>query len=65
VATHEKTGQCFARNYYRYEHRRMEVDSTDSCEVNALQAALEADGLQGMLKAAALLPEFKLRTMSN
>jgi hypothetical protein len=43
----------------------MEVDSTDSCEVNALQAALEADGLQGMLKAAALLPEFKLRTMSN
>jgi hypothetical protein len=65
VATHEKTSQCFARNYYRYEHRRLEVDSTDSCEMNALQAALETDGLQGMLKAAALLPEFKLRTMSN
>lgn len=65
VASHEKTSQCFARNYYRYEHRRLEVDSTDSCEVNALRASLEADGLQGMLKAAALLPEFKLRTMSN
>lgn len=65
VATHEKTSECFARHYYRYEHRRLEVDSTDACEVDALEATLEADGLQGMLKAAALLPEFKLRTMSN
>ncbi len=65
VATHEKTSECFARHYYRYEHRRMEVDSTDACEVNALEETLEADGLQGMLKAAAMLPEFKLRTMSN
>ena len=65
IATHAKTHECFARNYYRYEHRRMEVDSTDACEVNALEEALQAEGLQGMLKAAALLPEFKLRTMSN
>ena len=65
VATHEKTNACFARNYYRYQHRRLEVESTDSCEMSSLQASLDADGLQGMLKAAALLPEFRVRTMSN
>jgi len=43
----------------------MEVDSTDLCEVNVLEEALASDGIQGMLKAAVLLPEFKLRAMPN
>ncbi|MFT5441363.1 MAG: mono/diheme cytochrome c family protein, partial [Myxococcota bacterium] len=65
MAGNPKTSECFVRNYYRFSQRRMEVDSTDSCELDALENALHADGLQGMLKAAALLPEFKLRVLAD
>jgi mono/diheme cytochrome c family protein len=65
VGTSPKTSSCFARHYYRFSQRRMEVDSTDLCEVNVLEEALASDGIQGMLKAAVLLPEFKLRAMPN
>lgn len=60
-----KTSACFARHYYRFSQRRMEVDSTDRCEVDALETALDSEGIQGMLKAAALLPEFKLRVLPD
>ena len=33
--------------------------------LNALEEALGGDGIQGMLKAAVFLPEFKLRAMPN
>jgi hypothetical protein len=65
VGTSPKTSSCFARQYYRFSQRRMEIDSTDLCEVHALDEALASDGIQGMLKAAVFLPEFKLRAMPN
>ena len=65
VGTSSKASSCFARHYYRFSQRRMEVDSTDLCEVNVLEEALAIDGIQGMLKAAVFLPEFKLRAMPN
>jgi mono/diheme cytochrome c family protein len=65
VANSPKTSACFVRHYYRFSQRRMEVDSTDRCELDALEGALESSGLQGMLKAVALLPEFKLRALPD
>jgi mono/diheme cytochrome c family protein len=63
LAASPKASACFARHYYRFSQRRMEVDASDRCELDALDTALQASGLQGMLKAVALLPEFKLRSL--
>jgi hypothetical protein len=65
IGSHEKTSACFVRNYYRFSTRRMEVDATDRCELDMLRGALDTSGLQGMLRAAALLPEFKLRALPD
>jgi hypothetical protein len=53
---------CFARQYFRFTHQRMEDDSADSCALAELQsAALEGKPLSAVLLSAALRPEFLTR----
>jgi Protein of unknown function (DUF1592)/Protein of unknown function (DUF1588)/Protein of unknown function (DUF1595) len=53
---------CFARQYFRFTHQRMENDSADSCALAELQtAALEGKPLSAVLLSAALRPEFLTR----
>lgn len=50
---------CLTRQYFRFAMQRLENLSSDGCALNDLQGA--SGTLEKMMKAAAYLPEFKVR----
>ncbi len=61
VGESHKSQACFVRYYYEYSKRREENLATDSCELNTLYQVQSDEGLVGLFKSIALLPEFRWR----
>ena len=60
VAESGLTEPCFARQYFRFTHRRQEAPA-DNCALESVRAALADGDLRQALAAIALDPSFKTR----
>jgi Protein of unknown function (DUF1592)/Protein of unknown function (DUF1588)/Protein of unknown function (DUF1595)/Protein of unknown function (DUF1585)/Protein of unknown function (DUF1587) len=59
-----KAHACLARQYFRYSFGRWEDLAQDGCELERLREGLTQNGsISGMLRAVALSPEFRQRTI--
>jgi len=57
-----RTESCFAMNYFRFTHHRLET-ATDGCALEAVRSALADGNLRDALFAIAMDPSFRERTV--
>lgn len=62
VADSGKVEACFARQYFRFTHRRMESLTTDACSLERIRST---PTLRSALEAAALDPAFRTRKVEE
>jgi hypothetical protein len=65
IAKDKKVASCFARNYVRYSNARVEDLTGDACALNLVTSGIDKGAkLPELFRSIALVPSFKLRTIS-